>query len=267
MTPLKATLLDDDGFRLLAIPFGGPIPSPHAPRGVDVDGEWFSERTDIKPDWLKARAVDWHHGKDPYGVMNPREYAAMAQPPEQGREVIGKAVDPRMEEEGWWVTVWLEHGARRLDLVKQLAERGAQLFGSSETIAGLQSKASTGEILRWPYWRQTLSTSPQNTLSVLRPLKAALDEALSTVYPSTTPAFWRDITGDLRDLAADLRLTSLGGDDAAKAGRVLSAQNLDDIEAAARMFEEATGVALDKLRAVLARATSAATATDAGTPS
>lgn len=258
MTPVKATLLDDDGFRLLAIPFGGPIPSPHSPRGVDVDGEWFSERTDIKPDWLKARAVDWHHGKDPYGMMNPARYAGMAQPPAESREVIGKAVDPVMDEDGWWVTVWLDHGARRLGLVKQLAERGAQLFGSSETVAGLQAKASTGEILRWPYWRQTLSTSPQNTHSVLRPLKAALDDAL-TDFPSTTPAFWRDITGDLRDLAADLRRTSaMPGDDAAKAGRVLSAVNQQDIEAAVRAFEEATGVALERLRGVLARAASAA---------
>lgn len=266
MQPVKATLLDDDGFRLLAIPFGGPIPSPHSPRGVDVDGEWFSERTDIKPSWLKARAVDWHHGKDPYGVMNPREYAGMAQPPADRREVIGKAVDPVMDEDGWWVTVWLDHGARRLGLVKQLAERGAQLFGSSETIAGLQAKASTGEILRWPYWRQTLSTAPQNTLSVLRPLKAALDDALTTDFPSTTPAFWRDITGDLRDLAADLRRTSLGGDDAAKAGRVLSAVNERDLIEAATELDAASRRVLETLRTVLGRAQNrpAATAADAG---
>lgn len=267
MQPVKATLLDDDGFRLLAIPFGGPIPSRHSPRGVDVDGEWFSERTDIKPDWLKARAVDWHHGKDPLGLMNPREYAGMPQPPADRREVIGKAVDPTMDEDGWWVTVWLDHGARRLGLVKRLAERGAQLFGSSETIAGLQAKASTGEILRWPYWRQTLSTSPQNTLSVLRPLKSALDDALID-FPSTTPAFWRDITDDLRDLATDLRTTPLAGEDAAtKAGRVLSALNERDLIEAATELDAASRRVLETLRAVLGRAQSrtAASAADAGT--
>ena len=33
--------------RLLAVPFGGPIPSANAPKGVDIDGEWFSDRTDL----------------------------------------------------------------------------------------------------------------------------------------------------------------------------------------------------------------------------
>lgn len=217
MTPYKATILDDNGFRLLAFPFTGPIPSPRAPRGVDVDGEWFSERTDIKPEWLKARAVDWHHGVDEITK----------------RETIGKAVDPVMEEDGWWVTIWLDHGARRLALIKRLAEAGAQLFGSSESVAGLTAKASTGEILRWPYWRQTLSTSPQNTHSVLRPLKAALDDATGDLYPVTTPAFWRDITAEVRGLAADLRRTSYGGDGAAKAGYEALGAALDGLDATA----------------------------------
>lgn len=187
---VKATLLDDDAFRLLAFPFGGPIPSPRSPRGVDLDGEWFSERTDIKPAWLKARPVDWHHGAD----------ATL------GREVIGKAVDPVMDEDGVWVTVWLDHGARRLNLIKQLAEQGAKLFGSSESVAGLVKKdKATGEILEWPYWRQTLSTSPQNTLSVMRPLKASV----AHIDPDyITPAFWADLGPRLADLASDLRLTS-----------------------------------------------------------
>lgn len=192
--PAKATLLDDDAFRLLAIPFGGPIPHPSAPRGRDLDGEWFSERTDIRPQWLKARAVDWHHGADQ--VM--------------GREVIGKAVDPTMEEDGWWVTIWLDHGARRLQLIKRLAEKGAAIFGSSESVAGLVKKASTGEILEWPYWRQTLSTSPQNTHSIIAPIKAVLDQ---TDLRDTTSAFWRDLGPQLQLLAADLRTTyPMGGD-------------------------------------------------------
>lgn len=224
MNPVKATLLDDDAFRLLAIPFSGPIPSPTAPRGADLDGEWFSPRTDIKPDWLKARAVDGHHGGD----------ATMR------REVIGKAVDPVMEDDGWWVTVWLDHGARRLDLIRRLADRGARLFGSSESVAGETAKAATGEILRWPYWRQTLSTSPQNTHSVLRPLKAVLDEALGDMYPAVTPAFWRDITARAVGSAADLRRTSLGGDGAAKAG-------LGDLVEAVRRYDAMSTAALERI--------------------
>jgi hypothetical protein len=47
LTEMKATLLDDDAFRLLALPFGGPIPFPGAPRGADLDRQWLSERTDF----------------------------------------------------------------------------------------------------------------------------------------------------------------------------------------------------------------------------
>jgi len=221
MKAVKATILDDDAFRLLAIPFGGPIPSPVSARGVDLDGEFFSERTDIRPSWLKARAVDWHHGAD--GTL--------------GRDVIGKAVDPEMDEDGWWVTVWLDHGAKRLNLIKRLAERGAKLFGSSESVAGLVKKADTGEIMEWPYWRQTLSTSPQNTHSVIRPLKAVIDDVN---YDFTTPAFWADIAPRLRDLAADLRSTSpLAGKGAAYD---------DGLWEKVAEFDRATADALAKVR-------------------
>jgi hypothetical protein len=225
--PVKATILDDDHFRLLAIPFGGPIPSPHSAKGVDLDGEFFSERTDIKADWFTERLVDWHHGGD--SVLR--------------RAVIGKADNLVMEEDGWWVDVWLKHGERRLDLIKRLAERGAQIFGSSESTPGMVKKASTGEILVWPYVRQTLSTSPQNTHSVLRPLKAVLEGT------EPTGAFWSDIEDAIRDLGSDLRLTSVTGEDVAKAGRVLSAVNVQDLEAAI----EAANQVLDVLRSVRGR--------------
>lgn len=255
---MKATLLDDDAFRLLAIPFGGPIPSPIFPRGVDVDGETFSERTDIKPAWLSERVVDWHHGGD-----------ALMQ-----RTAIGKAVDPQMDEDGWWVTVWLDHGERRLKTIQFLAEQAektgrAGIYGSSESIAGMTRKADTGEILVWPYWRQTLSTSPQNTKSILRPLKASVDDlyangmsptaafwadviaefkdsylGLEQMLNGVTPtaAFWADPSADLDALRSDLRRSSLAGDDAAKTGRVLSAVN-----------ESALRKAVEELFAVLAK--------------
>lgn len=229
--PIKATLLDDDKFSLLAIPFGGPIPNPKAPHGVDLDGEWFSERTDIKADWLPERLVDWHHGADDTFR----------------RDVIGKADNLRMEEDGWWVDVWLEHGKKRLDLIKRLAERGAQLFGSSESVAGMVSKASTGEILIWPYWRQTLSTSPQNTLSILRPIKAALEDTFTDYTPS--PSFWADIEDAMRNLGADLRLTSLVGDAGAKAGRVHTATDMEAFDKAMTALKEA----MDHLQGVASR--------------
>lgn len=199
MEPIKATILDDDHFRLLAIPFTGPI------GGRDLDGEWFSPRTNIHPDLLPARLVDWHHGQDRL----------------MGRTVLGKALlDPEPDDDGWWVDVWLNHGEKRLSLVKRLAEK-APIFGSSEAL--WSKKAESGEILDWPYWRQTLSTSPQNIHSVIRPaLKATLDDfdTAGITVDDRLKAF----IDDLDALGVDLRSTSLG-EDVAKAGRVLAQRN------------------------------------------
>lgn len=210
---LKATPLDDDAFKLLALPFGGPIPSPVSPRGVDVDREWFSERTDFKLDWFPFRLVDWHHRT---------EVASKA-------DILGKALDPETDEDGVWVTVWLNHGQRRVNLIKQLAERGS-VFGSSESVANLVTKASTGEILSWPYVRQALSTSPQNTLSVIRPLKATLDD-LAATGDAPTAAFFDDLTTYLDTLAPS--------SETGKAGRVLAARNEARLREAREHIDEA----------------------------
>jgi hypothetical protein len=206
MHALKATVLDDDHFRLLAIPFTGPID------GRDMDRQFFSPRTNIHPALLPARLVDWHHGKDPL----------------MGRTVLGKAIlDDEPEDDGWWVEVWLNHGEKRLQTIRKLADEaekrgtGVQIYGSSEA---LWSKASAdGEILDWPYWRQTLSTSPQNTHSIVRPaMKATLDEM--TTAGIAVDDHVRSFIADLDALGVDLRSTSLG-EDAAKAGRVIAGRN------------------------------------------
>jgi hypothetical protein len=249
LRPVKATILDDDKFRLLAIPFGGPIPHPAFPRGVDLDGETFTGRTDPKKAWLDARPTDWHHGGDT----------------KMGRDVIGKAINMVEEEDGWWVDIWLDHGSRRLDLIRRLAEQAkaggkAQIFGSSEPFPRFTAygpwqgggKALTDSALRqdhplrrglarevmvWPYMRQTLSTSPQNTLSTIRPLKAALDDLWSD-GASPSEAMWSDIESAMRNLSADLRGTPRG-DLEAKAGRVLNANNEADLREALKLLEQA----------------------------
>jgi hypothetical protein len=197
--PAKATVLDDDHFRLLAIPFGGPL------KGRDLDGEFFSPRTDIMPDLFPARPVFWHHGYD----------ATM------GRTVLGKADNLTLEEDGWWVDVWLRQGEKRVELIRRLAEKGGTIFGSTAPLATMVRKASNGEILIWPYAEQTLSTSPQNTYSVLRPAKAALDFQLAEI--PVTDSLWALLTR-LDALSGDLSPTSRG-EGMAKAGRVLSSRN------------------------------------------
>jgi hypothetical protein len=203
-TPVKATLVSDDHFRLLAIPFGGPL------GGKDLDGEFFSPRTDIKPDWFAERPVLWHHGQDDYMTDT----------------VIGKATDLTREEDGWWVDVWIKAGEKRAELVKRLAQK-APIYGSSGTIGYLRKATKAGEILVWPYVEQTLTTSPQNALSVTKPAKAWLDDFDDAHIPVHDAL--KAVLTDIDNLGADLPLTSLGdiptGDVAAKAGRVLSARN------------------------------------------
>jgi hypothetical protein len=239
LTPMKATVIDDDAFRLLALPYGGPIPYPGAPRGADLDRQWLEESTDfgefLRPPGGKWQAT-WHHGMDA----------------KMGKAVIADLVDPEFDDDGGWVTVWLRHGERRVNLVKRLAEKGAQLFGSSEAVEG-SGRLRTGKavlpwhrdipgaIVRWHYNGQTLSTSPQNTLSVLKPMKATLaDISAGTLEP--TDAFFTDLAAFMDNLATqpDGNLT---GDLSAKAGRVLAARN----EARLREAMAALAAALEEV--------------------
>ena len=222
LTEIKATVLDDDRFRLLAIPFGGPLKSAVSPRGVDLDGEWFSERTDIKPDWFDFRLVDWHHRADP-GM---------------GSVIIGKAtLEDEPDEEGWWVEAWLKKGTKYLARIQRLMEAGGQLFGSSEAAPSLVRKDKSGEILVWPYIRQTLSPLPRNTFSVLRPLKATLDD-LAVEELAPTAAFFDDLARYIDDLASNPAPT-LRGDGEAKAGRVLAGRNEARLREALSDIDEA----------------------------
>jgi hypothetical protein len=217
LSPMKAAPLSDDAFALRAIPFSGPIPSPIWPGGVDLDGETFTHRTDIKPDWFKARPVDWHHDLDPTGIVgNPPSQRFRGQ-----RSQIASAVDLHEEEDGWWVTVWKRAGEKRWRLIESLQKAGAVLFGSSEPVYNMiRVNKATGHIDVWPYFRQTLSTSPQNTHSIIRPLKASLDDMMAGGhYPSS--AFWDEVLDSLHDLQPDLLRAKAGRTDGRALGEAL----------------------------------------------
>lgn len=237
----KAFLAGSQPWRMLAIPFGGPIPSPKSPRGVDLDGQWFSERTDIYGQYaqLKAtrdRVVDWHHslapvnnrGGDPRGLMNG--------------VVLGKAVlDEQPDEAGWWADFWITAGEKKRALLDRLVERAASLYASAQPVSVANTKADplTGEILAYPMWAVTVTTSPQNHLAVVTP-KALLAELDS----DETPAGIRGLLAELDALGADLPQTfHTGGDAAAKAGGV--SQAIEAVEDALGTWEDLR----DRLRA------------------
>jgi hypothetical protein len=240
--PLSSTQLDrwlagKMPRRVLVVPFGGPIPSPKAPRGVDLDNEWFSERTDLFGDYValrssRARLVDWHHDIDPTGRMKGA--------------ILGRVIlDEKAEDDGYWADFWANAGEQRLALVKKLEERGANLYGSSQAV----SKATdpdTGEITYWPLIRHTITTSPQNILAVVPPLKAMLDHPQLAEQP--VEALAALLAGIADDLAPFDRSTSRG-ESGSKAGRVLSARNWQALVEALDSFD----TAIERVRDVLAR--------------
>ena len=185
-------MLDDDAFQINAIPFGGPIEKADAPYGADLQGEWFSDRTDIKPDWFEQRPTLWHHGLDPTGKMQTT--------------LVGKAVNLTEEDDGWWVDFWWKQGEKRVDLIRQLGKKGAHIYGSSSTIPSMKrSDKKTGEILVWPYVEQTLSTAPVNTYSYIRPMKAILDDFYGVDIPVSGAL--KALLPALEELSTDLGAT------------------------------------------------------------
>lgn len=214
-----AWLAGDIPRRMLAVPFGGPIPSPKSPRGVDLDGQWFSERTDLIGGYpalrkTRERIVDWHHSLAPLGGRGGDPTGKMA------GVTLGKAVlDDAPDEAGLWADFWLAKGRDRLALVKRLVERGAQLFASAQPVAAGKADRLTGEILEFPLLMVTVTTSPQNTLAVVTAKALLADLESSEVILS--PAL-RGLLDELSTLGADLPV-GLPGLTAAKAdGRSIS---------------------------------------------
>lgn len=150
--------------RILMVPFGGPLPGGKA--GLDLDGEYFDDVTDLYGPYpalrtSRERLVDWHHDSDPTGVMKGA--------------ILGRAVfDEQPEGEGYWADFWANAGEKRRELVAALERRGVPLFGSSQAVRGAVKKADDGHIEVWPLIRHTITTSPQNTYAVVPPLKALL---------------------------------------------------------------------------------------------
>lgn len=152
MDALKAEQIGSSKWRVLAIPFGGPFKD-----GKDLDGEFFSPRTDIKARWFKERPVIYQHGMDD----------------DAGDEDYGvQEVDPEAAKDGWWGTVWLNRSARYWAQVDAMLRAG-KMFGSSGALAHLVRKDHrSGEILVWPHAEQTLTPTPANPFARITAAKA-----------------------------------------------------------------------------------------------
>ncbi len=181
---LKAEQLGSAKWRVLAIPFGGPF------KGRDLDGEFFTPNTDIKPDWFDRRPLVWHHNQDKTMKADP---------------VLGTADDLDMKPEGWWATLWLNRSHQYWSQVDELLRTG-KVFGSSGSLPTfVRTDAKTGEILVWPYIEQTLTPTPANPYSVVVAAKAVghFDEAGIGLSPAVR-GLLNDLEGHAADLSGDL---------------------------------------------------------------
>ena len=199
---LKAELIGGNKWRVLAIPYGGPF------EGKDFDGEFFSPRTDIKPDWFDRRPLVWHHNLDNTMKSDP---------------VMGTVDDLEQTDEGWWTTMWLDRSHQYWAQVNELLGKG-KIYGSSGTMPNfVRTDHKTGEILQWPYIEQTLTPTPANTYSRIVPAKAVdhFKSANIGLLPVVRDMFLTesqtaDLGSDLpTDGGGDTPDLSSGGDDAA----------------------------------------------------
>ena len=194
--PIKAEQLGSARWRVLAIPFGGPD------KGKDLDGEYFSERTDIKASWFRERPVLWHHGMD----------ETMKTDDADETDAIGTEGELEKKKDGWWAEMWLDRSHRYWQQVTAMLAAG-KVFGSSGALGHVVRKARDGEILVWPHIEQTLTPTPANPFARVVPVKALNDftSAGITVDAEMAPLF-AEPDSSTADLPADL---PTGGDAAA----------------------------------------------------
>jgi hypothetical protein len=176
---LKAERVGNNKYRVLAIPFGGPL------AGRDTDEQYFSPKTDIKPDWFDRRPVLFHHGQD----SRIKDSS------------VGRAEELDMDDEGWWVNIWLDRSSRYWQRINELMDAKV-MYGSSGTLNYLAKiDHKSGEILSWPYMEQTLTPTPANFFSRLSPAKAI--DHFEAAGIDLSPLV-RDILSDPNSPQADL---------------------------------------------------------------
>lgn len=207
MDNLKAEQLGTAKWRVLAIPFGGPLKG-----GKDLDREYFSARTDIKADWFDKRPVLFHHGQD-----------------ETAKDMtLGVEDDLEKKDDGWWGTMWLDRQNKYFAFLDKLMQAG-KAFGSSGAISHLVRKDGP-EITVWPHAEQTITPTPINIFSRVSASKAADDFTFAGIQ--LDPAL-RGLLTELDELTTDLAsdLPSGGGDTAESR----LSQTLDQLDALLRV--------------------------------
>ncbi len=134
------------------IPFGGPI------AGGDLDGEFFSAKTDFRFDWFPdGRPMLYDHGLDK----------------KLGLDLIGRQTEHTVVDDiGVWVKGQINMSHRYAEAVMGLI--GDSKIGfSSLAMRHLIDKERDGFIKTWPWIEQTLTVRPANPVATIEEFKMA----------------------------------------------------------------------------------------------
>jgi len=146
-------------------------------------GEFFTERTELESGYTKTGRLlmDWEHGRDGAedapGEDDPLGYVDWS--------------TAKTDTRGVWVERALFRHNEYVKWLEELIDAGI-VSTSSEAIPGKVRKAESGEIVRWPLRRDTLTVTPMEwrnkTENVIRAAKAlGIDIANAPPPPEAEP--------------------------------------------------------------------------------
>ena len=155
-------------WRVLGVPFGGPI------KGRDMDGECFTEQTDIVLKIGDKRPVTYYHG---FGPDDPQEKQT---PP----VIIGEATYTGKDARGHWFDLALDDEE---ELALRLLAAGVEgVKASSGAVSHLVRKSAGGIIDVWPVGELALFDTnewrkPANEFAVIEAKAEVFTEAIPEV--------------------------------------------------------------------------------------
>jgi HK97 family phage major capsid protein len=165
----------ETGWRVLGVPYGGPV------KGRDLDGEAFTDETDI---WLKIGDqvnITYYHGFDAEKQGEKQAIPAL----------IGKATYVAKDERGHWFEPVLDGSE---PLAQRLMKAGIEtLRASSGAVNHLVRKAAGGLISVWPVGELALFDTnewrkPANDFAVIEAKAEVFTEAVTEAEKSAVDA-------------------------------------------------------------------------------
>lgn len=146
--------------------------------GADLEGETFGPATEYMLDLVPTKLVMYDHALG------------------QVKHVIGKTATVAADENGLWVEAELDRHAAYVELIRELAEKGA-LGWSSGSVGHLVQRAGKS-ITRWPIVEFSLTPTPAEPrtlgVEVLKSL-AEVDATYSVLLPEAEASAVQDTDG------------------------------------------------------------------------